>query len=123
MPKFKDYVMIGDSVEYTPEDNNPRGFSIRATIAHDSDSTPYDVECYDEGRLRSWLDGEWFFCGVILSVWKSEVCLSDHAASLWGIECNLGGDNSYLTEVLKELEGDALQEAENVLQKLTKESK
>ena len=117
--KFDDYIVIGDYVEYTPAENNPRGFVIRATIAEDCDSSPFDHDCYDEEHIALWRSESWFYCGVVLSVYKAGVCLSDRAASLWGIECNFpNAPNSYISDIVKELETEALQEAETILQKL-----
>lgn len=117
--KFNEYIIIGAYVEYTPKENNPRGFTVRATIAEDSTSSPHEYECYTEEQIEQWRNDYWFFAGVVLSVYKAGVCLSDHAASLWGIECNLGGtSNDYLLDVVKELENEALQEGETILQKL-----
>lgn len=119
--KFSDYVIIGDSVEYTPE-NNPRGFVIRATVAEDCNSSPYDSECYTEEQVSLWRRESWFFCGIVLSVYKAGVCLSANAASLWGIECNFpNASNSYLSDIVKELENEALREGESILQKLIKD--
>ena len=121
MQKFNDYIIIGDYVEYTPTENNPRGFVIRATVAEDYDSSPSDSECYTEEQVEQWELDNWFFCGVVLSVYKAGVCLSDHAASLWGVECNFpDASNSYVSEIVKELENEALQEGESILQKLIK---
>ena len=117
--KFNDYIIVGDYVEYTPTDNNPRGFTIRATITEDCDSSPFDYDCYDEEHIAPWRSESWFFCGIVLSVYKAGVCLTNNAASLWGLECNFPGtSNDYLLDVIKELENDALQEAEIILQKL-----
>ena len=117
--KFNDYIIIGDFVEYTPKENNPRGFTIRATIKEDCDTTPNDSECYTEEQILQWKNDNWFFCGVVLSVYKAGVCLSANAASLWGVECNFPNvSNSYLLDIVKELETEALQEAENILKKL-----
>ena len=117
--KFDNYIVIGDYVEYTPTENNPRGFTIRATIAEDFDSTPFDYDCYTEEEAALWRSESWFFCGVILSVYKAGVCLSDNAASLWGVEVNFpNASNSYISDIVKELESEALQEGESILQKL-----
>ena len=119
MQKFNDYIVIGDYVEYTPTENNPRGFTIRATIMEDTDSSPHDYDCYTEEQIKQWKNDEWFFCGIVLSVYKAGVCLSDRAASLWGIECNFpNASNSYLSDIVRDLEPEALQEAEAVLKKL-----
>ena len=117
--KFTDYIIIGDYVEYTPTDNNPRGFTIRATIMEDTNSSPHDYDCYSEEEIEQWERDNWFFCGVVLSVYKARVCLTNNAASLWGIECNFQGtSNDYLLDAIKELETEALQEGETILQKL-----
>ena len=119
MQKFDNYIVIGDYVEYTPTENNPRGFVIRATIMEDTDSSPFDYDCYTEEQIKQWENDEWFFYGIVLSVYKAGVCLTNNAASLWGIECNLPGtSNDYLLDVIKELETEALQEGETILQKL-----
>ena len=117
--KFDDCIIIGDYVEYTPTENNPRGFTIRAIIAEDYGISPSDYDCYTEEQIEQWKLDNWFFCGVVLSVYKAGVCLTNNAASLWGIECNFPGtSNDYLLDVVKELENEALQEAESILQKL-----
>lgn len=117
--KFDDYIIVGDFVEYTPENDNPRGFVIRATIVEDDDTSPSDYDCYSEEQIKQWERDNWFFCGVVLSVYKAGVCLTNNAASLCGIECNFPGtSNDYLLDVIKELESEALQEAEIILQKL-----
>lgn len=119
MQKFDNYIVIGDFVEYTPAENNPRGFVIRATIAEDFDFTPFDSVQYTEEQVSLWRSESWFFCGIVLSVYKNGVCLSANAASLWGLECNFpNASNSYLSDVVKDLESEALQEAETVFQKL-----
>ena len=119
MQKFNDYIVIGDYVEYTPAENNPRGFVIRATIMEDTDSSPFDYECYSEEHIALWRSESWFYCGVVLSVYKAGVCLKNNAGSLWGIECNFPGtSNDYLLDVIKELETEALQEGETILKKL-----
>ena len=117
--KFDNYIVIGDFVEYAPTENNPRGFTIRATIVEDGDTTPSDYDCYTEEQIEQWERDNWFYCGVILSVYKAGACLSANAASLWGVECNFPEvSNSYILDVVKELESEALQEAEIILQKL-----
>lgn len=78
--------------------------------------------------MKAWEDDDWWYCGIVLSVTKfvdiegrvpEEVKIADHAASLWGIECNYpGSDNSYLTEVANELLEEALDHAKKVLDQL-----
>jgi hypothetical protein len=104
--KFQSYVCIGDSVEWTTG-----GFDLKATIRHDHDTKPEHYECYSEEQITRWKNDEWFYCGLVVSVSFNGVPLTDHAASLWGIDCNLGEDNKYLDDVAKELEGEAIEEA------------
>lgn len=78
---------------------------------------------YDKAAeiMESWKNDGWFYCGIVLSVSKAvvipgrtqkEVTISDHAASLWGIECNFPhSDNVRLTEVANELLDEAIEHA------------
>lgn len=78
--------------------------------------------------MEGWHNDEWFYCGIVLSVSKSiaikgyvqrEVVLSNHAASLWGIECNFpDSKNEHLTEIANELISEALGFANACLQQI-----
>jgi hypothetical protein len=106
-PKFDKYACEGDRIEWTRE-----GFDFVARLQHDTDTKPSDSECYDEADIRRWKNDEWFYVGVVLSVSRNGVELSDHAASLWGIDCNFSDtSNAYLSEVAQELEAEALDTA------------
>lgn len=62
--------------------------------------------------MDAWLNDEWFYCGIILSARIGETSLTDHAASLWGIEANFPkSDNSCLLEVANDLLDEALEQA------------
>ena len=62
-----------------------------------------------EAIMDAWKNDEWFYCGVILSVKIEDVELTDHAASLWGLEANFpDSNNEYLCEVANELLDEAL---------------
>lgn len=93
------YVMAGDSRDI------PCGvFTIRATIVPDHDSRATDFDCYTPEELEAWARDEWHFVGVVLSIhWGDEIELDRNAASLWGLECNLDGDNTYLSEAANDL--------------------
>lgn len=111
IPKFNSYACIGDAVSWTVE-----GYTLTATITED-DSTPYGLECYFEGDIQAWKNDEWFYCGIVISVEFNGVKLENNCASLWGIECNFpGADNSYLSKVAEDLEGEALECAKKVRQ-------
>ena len=103
IPKFNKYACQGDTITWTVE-----GFDIVARIEYDCDTRPTDFDCYDDEQIKAWREDEWFFCGIVLAVSRNGIDLTDHAASLWGIDCNLGTDNDYLSEVCAELEGEAL---------------
>jgi len=72
-----------------------------------------------EAVMESWRNGDWFYCGIVLSVSLEGVTLDTHAASLWGVEANYpGSDNAYLTEVASDLLPEALDAARAVLARL-----
>ena len=103
IPKFDKYVCIGDTVSWSVD-----GFDITARIEYDYDTKPTDFDCYDDAQIEAWRNDEWFYGGVVLSVSRNGVELTDHAASLWGIDCNLGENNDYLSEVCEDLQGEAI---------------
>jgi hypothetical protein len=106
-PQFDKYACEGDRIEWTRE-----GFDFVATLQHDTDTKPTDFDCYDPEDVTRWKNDEWFYVGVVLSVSRNGVELSDHAASLWGIDCNFSDtSNAYLSEVAQELEAEALDTA------------
>lgn len=112
-PAFAVHTLPGDTREIK---SGP--FTIRATIHPDHDTTPSDFDCYAPDHVKAWERGDWQFVGVVLSVWVEDMCLDDHAVSLWGIECNFGGDNLYLSECADDLLPEALDVAERAGRKL-----
>lgn len=128
---FDSYACNGDSIE-----THYSGFRICARIEFDQDSKIGDDDCYPlefdpemfETReqhanalevRRAWERDEWFFCGIVLSVTCDGVMLDEHAASLWGIECNYpDSDNSYLTVVAQELLPEAIESGRKMLARL-----
>jgi hypothetical protein len=91
-PKFDSFVCRGDrrTVEVGP-------FTIAAVV-----HAAYDTETRHK----------WSLVGVVLSVFVDDVCVSEHAASLWGIDCNVSGsDNDYLSECADDLLPEALEAA------------
>lgn len=102
-PQFDSYVCDGDTIQWTTE-----GFDLTARVVYDQDTKPTDFECYEPEDVQRWKDDEWFYCGLIVSVSLNGVELSDHAASLWGIDCNFGDDNAYLTDVAQDLQAEAI---------------
>ena len=62
--------------------------------------------------MEAWRKGDWFYCGIVLSVSFEGIELARHAASLWGVEANYpGSDNAYWTEVADGLLSEALKTA------------
>ena len=127
--KFDDYVCIDDTISTEVE-----GFMVLAGIDYDIDSHIDDDDCHNTDQditgcsdeqqdklleaRKAWFGDEWFYCGVVLSVYKNGVCLSDNT-SVWGIEANYpGSDNTYLIEIANDLLSEALEEAKEVLKAL-----
>ncbi|MCF6221811.1 MAG: hypothetical protein L3J65_11930 [Robiginitomaculum sp.] len=140
-PKFTEqflpYVCLGNSISVDVGD-----YTVTARIAHDDTiDKPDERDCgfwpsldpnaagfigagnkwrkrFEEQQataesiMAAWKNDEWFYCGIILSVTIDEAELTDHAASLWGIEANYpDSDNSYLCQVANELLSEALDAA------------
>ena len=112
-PQFDKFVCVGDTISW-----NLDGFDITARIAQDYDTKPTDFDCYTPEQIEQWRNDEWFYCGIVLSVHLKGIELSHHAASLWGIDCNISPDNSYLSEVAQELEAEALEVARAELERI-----
>lgn len=106
-PQFDSYACVDDTITWSSQ-----GFELTATLVQDDDAHVNDSECYSAAKIKQWKNDEWFFVGVVLSVSRNDVEISDHAASLWGVECNYNKkSNKYLAEVAQELEAEALTEA------------
>jgi hypothetical protein len=112
-PKFDKYVCHGDTIKWSKE-----GFDFEARIEYDTESKPTDFDCYSKEDVIRWKNDEWFYCGIVISVSFKDIELSNHAASLWGIDCNFGKDNSYLSEVCQDLESESIAFAHSEIQKL-----
>ena len=127
---FGEFVCVGDSIQTEVE-----GFLIVAEIffaddAHIDDDDCHNTDqsitgCDDEQQEKlleargAWENNEWFYCGVVLHVYKNGIQLSEHAASLWRIEANYpNSDNSNLTEVANEMLPEALSHAKTIIKTL-----
>lgn len=82
--------------------------------------------------MEQWRNGDWLYVGVVLDVAKNGITIANHAASLWGLECNYPKNpyaasadddypNNYLTEVANELADEALKVARRNLATLADE--
>ena len=140
--KFDTYVCIGDTIEceidgYTitatiehdydstqsfndDPTNRDEGFwpSLNKDDAGwigDNPEKSYDEQiAHCHAIVEAFKNDEWTFCGIVLSASYNDIDLTDHAASLWGIEMNYPNfDNSYLSKVANELLSEALEEAKN----------
>ena len=87
-------------------------YTVTARIVDDTDTRPDWFDCYTPEQIAAWKRGEWGYFGLILSVSIDGYTLDDHAASLWGIDCNHpGGDNEYIREIANDLLPEALAQA------------
>ena len=106
-PAFPGYICPGD---YRRIECGP--FTITARIVDDTDTRPDWFDCYTPEQIAAWERGDWYFVGLVLSVSIDGYTLDDHAASLWGIDCNHpGGDNAYIQEIANDLLPEALTQA------------
>lgn len=114
IPHFDKYICVGDYITWQKD-----GFTFTATIHDDLDTTPDGADCYSEKKIQAWKNQDWFFCGIVISVEKEGVKLSDNAANLWGLECNYNKKgNAYLRTVCMHLQDGALSEAKSQVQKI-----
>ena len=113
MNKFDKYVCTGDYVE-----KEWNGLTLHAQLLHDDFMTPDDFDCYTEEQIESWKRGKWFFGGIVVSLLSDDVVIGRNLASLWGLDCNIVDDNSYLDEVAEELFEEAEDEAREVVSDL-----
>ena len=150
--EFKHYVMPGDSIECEVD-----GFDCCATVYFDETSVGESPETRDDGFwpsldpksagyigpyskstlhrhmqrakeiLRAWQAGEWFYCGVAVTVSFEGVSLTgDYDNAILGVECNYptftqrdwAACNHYLRQVANELLPEALTAAKARLTKL-----
>ncbi len=121
--EFASFACVGDKITCEVD-----GFEVRATIEDDHDTRPqdngFDPDDKDYGAENrkicdAWSRDEWHYSGVVLSVWRAGVCLTDHGASLWAVERNFpGADNTYLRTVANEMLAEALDAGKATLAKL-----
>lgn len=119
IPHFDSFACVGDSVSWVPSHGNPGKLMLTARIECDEDTHPCDVECCSAQKIKQWLDSEWQYVGIVISVSRNGITLDNHAASLWGIECNYNSkSNLYFAQVCKDLEQDALGMGHKAIQRL-----
>lgn len=94
-------------------------------IGAKSQSTLRRHTAHAQHVMDSWRNDEWFYCGIVISAYIEDddgerVCISEHAASLWGVECNYPAQfkrqrrqpNAFVDECADELLGEAMNTAE-----------
>lgn len=113
MNKFGKYVCIGDYAE-----KDYHGLTLRAELLHDEFVTPDEFDCYTDEQIADWKRGDWFFGGLVVSLWCDNIKLESHLSSLWGLDCNIVDENSYLDEVAEELFSEAEDEVKKVVSTL-----
>lgn len=105
--QFDSYAIVGDSITWQAQ-----GFEITALLEFDGVTRP-DSECYSRKQIAAWRTDDWFYVGVVLSVSKNGVDLDNHAASLWGIECNfkcrMKNPNAYLAKCALDMQDEAIE--------------
>jgi len=121
--EFDKYVVVGDSVSR----QYPNGWELVARLEADEDTRPTDFDCYEPEDIELWEQGEWEYMGLVLSVYKNGILLDNHAASIWGIDCNFPvpvnstySTSEYLSEVFDDLEQEALDRGKEVITILEK---
>lgn len=100
-PSFPSHPDVDDWVQTT---YGP--FTIKATLVLDNDTSPRDFKCYTPEDFEAWLSEGWCYVGVVLSLWRENVCFDDSIASVWGIE--LGLHNKDAREYVNEVANDML---------------
>jgi hypothetical protein len=116
--QFDKYVCIGDTIRRNVTDT----VSVVARLEFDQDTRPEDSDCYDAKDVARWKRDEWFYGGVVLSIEVNGETVRDHVASLWGIDCNFGEDNSYLAEVANNLLDESKDEIRDFLETLASQA-
>ena len=83
-----------------------------------------EAQAKAEAVMEGWRKGDWFHCGIVLSVSLDGVDLAPQAASLRGLEANYPDtDNRYLAEVANELLPEAIAAARGTLARLAAQAK
>jgi hypothetical protein len=113
MSKFRKHVCAGDCVE-----SEWNGLTLRAELLQDQFVTPDDYDCYSDEHIEAWERDEWFFGGLIVSLLCGDSVIAENLSSLWGLDCNIVDDNTYLDEVAGELFEEAKPEAKTVVANL-----
>ena len=128
--QFDNFVCFGDSISCEVD-----GLMVTARIEHDIDYHIDDDDCHNTDQSvtgcndeqfaklldarKAWLNDEWHYCSVVLSVAKNGIDLDHYAASLHGIDVNYpGSNNAHLNEIAAELLPEAIEAGKSTLKQL-----
>lgn len=112
---FDTYVCAGDTIEaiidkykFVARIEYDGDYSIDDDDCHNTDPTVTgcNAEHYKEllAARESYSKGDWFYCGIIVSLYYNDILIDSHFNSLWGLEANYpNSKNEYLTEAANEL--------------------
>lgn len=113
--KFKSYVCEFDRIGCEVD-----GITYFANVIYDQYTKPTDFECYDDDEIAAFNNGDWFYCGIVISAHVDGVMIADHCASLWGIEANITDDNDYLRATANDLLDEARDHVKPIAKALAK---
>ena len=100
------------------------GFMVTIEMVEDTDTTPFDFECYDESDIKAWRNDEWRYVGFVYTASREGVDLGE--ASIWGTELDFpGGKMDGIDAWIEEdyyhpdLVSEAIDDARATLKRLT----
>ena len=100
------------------------GFTVTIKMVEDTDSTPFDFECYDESDIKAWRNDEWRYVGFVYTAIREGVELG--LSSIWGTELDFPGDKmdgieAWIAENYyhPDLMAEAINDARATLKRLT----
>ena len=76
------------------------GFTVTITVVPDSDSSPFDADCYSAADIDAWRRDEWFYVGYVYTASRAGVALGE--ASIWGSEWDFPGMDSSIDSWIAE---------------------
>ena len=100
------------------------GFTITIEMVEDTDTTPFEFECYGESDIEAWRNDEWRYVGFVYTAIREGVRLG--TSSIWGTELDfpggkMDGIGSWIAEDFYHpgLVSDAIDDARATLKRLT----
>ena len=100
------------------------GFTVTLEMVEDTDSTPFDADCYDESDIEAWRNDEWRYVGFVYTASREGVDLGE--ASICGAELDfpggkMDGIDAWISEDYyhADLVSEAIDDARATLKRLT----